>query len=123
MYTSLNSFSLKKQQHNKYIFIFISNLIIIYSKWFRYYIYVHTCMYIYVYICIFYSGSGPGGGGRLLTPTGFFKLAKFSYLHSKNTENRPRRTLSSPLIRAKIVWIQNDNLDQGQPLEMSQHLT
>lgn len=121
MYTSLNSFSLKKQQHNKYIFIFISNLIIIYSKWFRYYIYVHTC--IYVYICIFYSGSGPGGGGRLLTPTGFFKLVKFSYVHSKNTENRPRRTLSSPLIRAKIVWIQNDNLDQGQPLEMSQHLT
>lgn len=84
-------------------------------------------MYIHVYMCTFVSftadlGRGEGGG-RLLTPTGFFKFVKFSYVHSKNTENRPRRTLSSPLIRAKIVWIQNDNLDQGQPLEMSQHLT
>lgn len=83
-------------------------------------------MYIHVYMCTFVSFTadlGRGEGGRLLTPTGFFKLVKFSYVHSKNTENRPHRTLSSPLIRAKIVWIQNDNLDQGQPLEMSQHLT
>lgn len=83
-------------------------------------------MYIHVYMCTFVSFTADLGrweGGRLLTPTGFFKLVKFSYVHSKNTENRPHRTLSSPLIRAKIVWIQNDNLDQGQPLEMSQHLT
>lgn len=80
---------------------------------------VYICVHLYLLQRIWAGGRG----GRLLTPTGFFKLVKFSYVHSKNTENRPRRTLSSPLIRAKIVWIQNDNLDQGQPLEMSQHLT
>lgn len=93
------------------------------------YIHIYTYMYVHVYMCIcvyhlqrIWGGWG-GGRVRLWTPTVFFKLVKFTYVHSKNTENRPHRTLSSPLIRAKNFWIQNNNLDQGQPVEMSPHLT
>lgn len=48
-------------------------------------------MYICVYVYIIYSGSGVGGGWggrvRLWTPTVFFKLVKFTYVNSENTEN------------------------------------
>lgn len=41
-------------------------------------------MYIHVYMCTFVSFTADLGrweGGRLLTPTGFFKLVKFSYVY------------------------------------------